>query len=179
MKKAWNLLFDSKNGFFNLTGFDNYYNYLHDRGSSLNGSYDIFVQKTSTRKAIHVGNSTFHTIDKVQNFLREDFAQSVKPWVEELLESYRMVVYNGQLDIVVAYPLTLTYLQALQWSGAALYKTAPRYKWQVGHDLAGFTKTVGKLTEVLVRDAGHMVPGDQPKWALDLIYRLTTNKPFH
>jgi len=40
-----------------------------------------------------------------------DMMQSVKPWLEELLEHYRVLIYNGQLDIIVAYPLTESYLQ--------------------------------------------------------------------
>jgi vitellogenic carboxypeptidase-like protein len=90
-----------------------------------------------------------------------------------------VVIYNGQLDIIVAYPLTLGALKALVWSGTDEYKQAARYQWHVGKELAGYVKTAGKLTEVLVRNAGHMVPGDQPKWAYDLIHRFTHNKPFH
>jgi carboxypeptidase C (cathepsin A) len=29
-----------------------------------------------------------------------------------------------------------------------------------------------------VRNAGHMVPYDQPKWSFDLINRFTSGKPF-
>lgn len=54
-----------------------------------------------------------------------------------------------------------------------------RYQWYVGTELAGYVKQAGKLTEVLVRAAGHMVPSDQPKWAWDLITRFTRNKPLH
>lgn len=49
----------------------------------------------------------------------------------------------------------------------------------VGNDLAGYSKQVGNFTQVLVRNAGHMVPYDQPKWAFDLITRFTKGKPFN
>ena len=49
----------------------------------------------------------------------------------------------------------------------------------VGGDLAGYAKTVGNFTAVLVRNAGHMVPYDQPKWAFDLINRFTSGKSFN
>lgn len=138
-----------------------------------------FIQLAKVRRAIHVGNLTFHTDNRVEERLKEDIMQSVKQWVEVLLEQYRVLIYNGQLDIIVAYPLTLGFLQALDWSGAAAYKTAPRLQWHVGNDLAGYAKSVNNLTEILVRDAGHMVPSDQSKWAFDLINRFTANKPFH
>lgn len=54
-----------------------------------------------------------------------------------------------------------------------------RNKWYVDKELAGYVKTAGYLTEVLVRNAGHMVPADQPSWALDLISRFTRNKTFY
>lgn len=163
--------------FYNLTGFSFYFNYLHDKeeGSDAMGTY---IQLVKVRKAIHVGNLTFHTDNKVEINLKQDMMQSVKPWVEVLLEEYKVLIYNGQLDIIVAYLLTLGFLQALQWSGAAAYKTAPRVKWHVDNELAGYAKSVGNMTELLVRDAGHMVPSDQSKWALDLIKRFTSNKPF-
>nr|CAD7409303.1 unnamed protein product [Timema poppensis] len=165
--------------FYNLTGMKNYFNYISGNKTQKGGNSDIYVQLEKVRRAIHVGNSTYNNGNVVELHLKDDVLQSVKPWIEELLESHRIVVYNGQLDIIVAYPLTVSYLQALNWSAAASYKTALRYKWHVGNELAGFVKHAGHLTEVLVRNAGHMVPGDQPKWALDLITRFTSEKAFH
>lgn len=121
---------------------------------------------------------TFQEGLDVQFYLVEDLLQSVKSWLEILLENYRVLLYNGQLDIIVAYPLTLGYLQKLNWSASDEYKNATRYQWNVGNDLAGYVKTAGNLTEILVRNAGHMVPTDQPAWALDMLRRFTSNLPF-
>nr|CAD7444275.1 unnamed protein product [Timema bartmani] len=190
-EKNWNKAFEAfdllLNGdiysygtlFYNFTGMKNYFNYISGNKTQKGGDSDIYVQLEKVRRAIHVGNSTYNNGNAVELHLKDDMLQSVKPWIEELLESHRIVVYNGQLDIIVAYPLTVSYLQALNWSAAASYKTAPRYKWHVGNELAGFVKHAGHLTEVLVRNSGHMVPGDQPKWALDLITRFTSEKAFH
>ena len=49
----------------------------------------------------------------------------------------------------------------------------------IGDDLAGYVKEVGDFTQVLVRNAGHMVPYDQPKWSFDLINRWTSGKKFN
>lgn len=75
--------------------------------------------------------------------------------------------------------MTENYLQNLNFAGADQYKVAQRYPWYVDSEIAGYVKQAGKLTEILVRDAGHMVPADQPKWAYDLINRFVQNKPFH
>uniref|UniRef100_A0A146LT64 Carboxypeptidase n=2 Tax=Lygus hesperus TaxID=30085 RepID=A0A146LT64_LYGHE len=164
--------------FYNLTGFEFYFNYLHSKPQSLYGDFGEYLQKDLVRRSIHVGNLTFNDGKAVELNLVTDVMQSVSQWLEILLEKYRVLIYNGQLDIIVAYPLTLSFLQRLKWSGADEYKIAPRKPWMVGQDLAGYSKTVKGFTELLVRNAGHMVPGDQPLWGLDLISRFVNNKPF-
>lgn len=99
-------------------------------------------------------------------------------WVSELIDNYRVCIYNGQLDIIVAYPLTVNYLFNLDFKDKEKYLKAPRYVWKVDGKVAGYAKEPGNLVEVLVRNAGHMVPFDQPKWALDMLMRLTHYKSF-
>lgn len=165
--------------FKNLTGFDYYFNYLYTQDSNDSNWMSEWIQRVDVRRAIHVGNCSFHVEDKnVEKHLKSDIMQSLAILISDLTQHYRVLIYNGQLDIIVAYPLTENYLQNLKWPGAAKYKTAPRKLWRVGNELAGYSKTVDNLTEVLVRNAGHMVPSDQPKWALDLITRFTHNKNF-
>ncbi|XP_012526348.1 venom serine carboxypeptidase [Monomorium pharaonis] len=165
--------------FRNLTGFNFYYNYLFEKDSNDSDWMSELIQRADVRRAIHVGNSTFHVeATIVEEHLKGDVMQSIVFFLTDLLQHYRVLIYNGQLDIIVAYPLTENYIKHLQWPGADKYAKTPRKIWMVGNKLAGYTKTVDNLTEVLVRNAGHMVPSDQPKWALDLITRFTHNKKF-
>ncbi|XP_046403551.1 venom serine carboxypeptidase-like [Ischnura elegans] len=160
-----------KSYFYNVTGFTFAYNYLHDHEESTFGDLGVFVQSLEFRKAVHVGNRPFDGGSGiVERYLMADVMQSVKPWVEELLDAgYKVLVYNGQLDIAVPYPLTVEFLRALNWKGSEEYLEAKREKWMVGEFLAGYSKTAGTLTEVLVRNSGHMVPTDQPKVAFALL----------
>lgn len=167
--------------FKNLTGFDTYFNYLKPGGDDSDATMGKFLQMSETRKAIHVGNNSFHDLEgenKVEDHLRNDIMDSVKEWVIELLQHYKVLVYNGQLDIIVAYPLTENYLKHMKFNAADDYKTAKRYIWRVDNEVAGYVKHAGNLTEVLVRSAGHMAPADQPKWVLDMLLRMTTGKGF-
>lgn len=196
--------------FKNLTGFNIYFNYLKTSDDNAAPLGD-FLQKSETRRAIHVGNNSFHDLDgenKVEEHLKLDVMDSVADWVAELLSNYPVLVYNGQLDIIVAYPLTENYLKSLNFDGADQYKTAKRYIWRVDNDVAGYAKHAGNLTEVLVRNAGqfhifsdrihaqfrpfqffdlrfnlyftgHMAPGDQPKWVMDMLLRFTYHKGFY
>ncbi|KAG5880357.1 hypothetical protein JTB14_025776 [Gonioctena quinquepunctata] len=165
--------------FKNLTGFDNHYNFLYPVNPVNRSNLGKFLQRDNVRKAIHTGNMTYSDGKTVEENLSEDFMKSVAPWVSEILSNIRVLLYNGQLDIIVAYPLTVNYLQNLKFDGSDEYKTAERYKWYVGDDLAGYVKRAGKLTELLVRNAGHLVPSDQPQWALDMITKFTRNIEFH
>nr|AAZ43093.2 serine carboxypeptidase 1 [Triatoma infestans] len=164
--------------FANKSGFSYYYNYIHYKDDNTHGDMDKFLNTDEMRAKLHVGSLTYNSGDKVRQYLKADISKSIKPWFEKLLDKYRVVLYSGQLDIIVAYPLTLNFIRSLKWSGAENYKSAERKLWYVDNELAGYAKTVGKFTEVLVRNAGHMVPSDQPKWALDLIDRITRNIPF-
>ncbi|KAJ8710981.1 hypothetical protein PYW07_008223 [Mythimna separata] len=171
-------MIDGKSIFTNLTGFNFYFNYLHTKDYTQYEDFGPMLQKTAVRKMIHVGNLPFHNGTEVEKHLKQDVMKSVAPWISELLDHYYVVIYNGQLDIIVAYPLTVNYLKNLNFTGAEDYKTAKRYVWKVDGEVAGYVKQAGKLVEILVRNAGHMVPGDQPKWALDLITRFTHEKTF-
>lgn len=167
---------DNATLFRELTGLRYRFNYLHD-SDYLSRNYKQFVQTPAVRRQLHVGNLTYHNRTAVAERLRPDVMQSARPWYEQLLEHYDVLLYNGQLDVADPYPLMVNFIGRMQWSGAAQYKTAERRLWTVDGEVAGYAKTAGRLTEVLVRAAGHMVPADQPKWALDLITKFVSHKP--
>lgn len=164
--------------FSNITGYKLYYNYLHDK-PYFPVNYGTFILQESVKQAINVGNTTFSYGEQVLRHQLQDFMQSVKPWIQELLEHYKILMFNGQLDIVIAYPLTVNFLDSLQWSSKEEHLKAKRVQWHVKDELAGYVKTAGNLVEVMVRNAGHLVALDQPSWVLDLMNRFTADKPFH
>ena len=88
---------------------------------------------------------------------------------------------SGQNDIILGPPLTENALRSpalAKWSRQADFVKAPKSAWHVGADLAGYARAVGNFAYVVVRGAGHMVPGDQPVRALDLITRFVEGRPF-
>lgn len=162
----------------NITGITNVYNYLFAQDTDDEPLMDVFIQTSEIRRAIHVGNSKFQDGGAVNEALSGDVMKSVVHLLPDLMDNYRVLLYSGQVDIIVAYPLTVNYLQKLNSSLSEVYKNANRNIWTVDREIAGFVKVAGNLTDLLVRDAGHMVPTDQPVWALDLIYRFTRNLRF-
>lgn len=142
--------------FKNLTGFQMYFNYLETKPEN-NSALLEFLQKTETRRAIHVGNNTFHRSgggNTVENHLKLEFMDSVASLVANLLSHYPILIYNGQFDIIAAYPMMENYVKHLNFTGAEQYKDAPRFIWRVDNEIAGYAKHGGNLTTVLVRNAG-------------------------
>nr|CAD7463589.1 unnamed protein product [Timema tahoe] len=176
--EAYNINAGISDVYSGVCRIENEYNYLDNAPSHFDdGSYTIFVQDADVRRALHVGNSSFSNGDLVSEHLVDELLVSVKPWVEELLNnSFRVVFYNGQLDLAVPYMASEAMFQTLNFDGAEEYARANRTWWYVEGVLAGYFKSAGTLTEILVRDAGHMVPTDQPAYALDLLRRVIEDR---
>ncbi|XP_055338559.1 probable serine carboxypeptidase CPVL isoform X2 [Paramacrobiotus metropolitanus] len=168
--------------FYNITGSRFYYNFLLSADPEGLAYYWQYVNQCYVRKALHVGNQIFDGGVKVEQFLLEDIFQTAKNYLVPLLENYRVLIYNGQLDIICALPFTEKYLELLDWKGAADYKKSTKYIWKVEDsdvEPAGYVRHSGEFYQVAVRRAGHMVPYDQPRFAFDMIYRFLYGQTFH
>ncbi|KPJ20357.1 Venom serine carboxypeptidase [Papilio machaon] len=159
--------------FFKMyTGFNYFYNFMKTEDDEDISIFSKLIHNDKVRRMIHVGGRPFNSGEEVQMYLSYDLLKSVAPSIEELLLNYRIMFYNGQLDIIVAYPLTVSFLRKLKYPSAFEYKHGSRLIWFVDEEIAGYVKKAGNLVEVLVRNAGHMVPHDKPKWALNMIMRF-------
>lgn len=169
------LIIGSNNLLTNLTGINTFDNYLKLHNFNID-KYVPVINSSCVRKSIHVGNLQFDNRNQeVWNMLEEDIVKSIAPWISELLEHYHLLVYNGQLDIGSGYPMAVDYLRKLDFSGAAEYNNSVRHVWRVEGEVAGYTRQGGNLIDVMIRNAGHMVPMDQPKKALAMITSFIHN----
>lgn len=106
---------------------------------------------------------------------------SVKSWLEQLMDRYRVMLYNGATDYDCSQPGTKNMINYMTWSGANDWYSAPKVIWRLNKndtDVAGYAKCVKQFCHVTVRNAGHMVPFDQPRAALDMIDRFISGTPF-
>ena len=168
--------------FTNITGLTFYYNFLLSTAPDDFSYYSKYLGLEATRRAIHVGNLTYNEGNVVEMHIINDIMNTVKPWFAALLDAnYKVLIYSGQLDIIVAAPLTESFLNSVQWSGAEQYKKADRKIWKVSPkdvDVAGYVRTVNKFLQVIVRNGGHILPYDQPRASLDMITRFVKNQSF-
>ena len=63
------------------------------------------------------------------------------------------MIYNGQLDVIIAYPATENFIAKLKWKGAEEYHSAPRLVWKVDGDVAGYVREVRNLRQVNIHAA--------------------------
>lgn len=54
--------------------------------------YTQFLSLPEVKQAIHVGNHTFNDGEEVEKYLREDTVKSVKPWLTEIVNNYKVRV---------------------------------------------------------------------------------------
>ena len=43
--------------------------------------------------------------------------------------SFRVMIYSGQMDVIIAWPLTESFITSVKWSGAKKYMEAKRSIW--------------------------------------------------
>ncbi|CAF2124066.1 unnamed protein product [Rotaria magnacalcarata] len=171
-------LINTTSYFRNVTGLRAYYNYLQTDESPSLSNYVKFITSIDRRREIHVGNLSFNQDNKVELMLINDVFQSIpSQQLTTLFDNYKILIYNGLLDIICAQALTLNWVADLQWSHSSDYKTATRQVWKVNStddQVAGYIKIVNNFILAGIRNAGHLVPGDQPRAMLDLLKRFIT-----
>ncbi|KAI5250881.1 putative Serine Carboxypeptidase Cpvl [Manis pentadactyla] len=94
--------------------------------------YVKYLSLPQVRQDIHMGNRTFDDGSEVEKNMREDTVKSVKPWLTEIMNTYKVLIYTGQLDIIVAAPLTDHSLMAMNWKGSQEHR---RQKGKFGRSL--------------------------------------------
>ena len=97
-------------------------------------NYADFVNQDHIRKALHVGDTPFgKDAGTCEKHLLADFHVSMKPRLEVLLDSkkYKVLIYSGQLDIIIGAALTERFLPTVKWFGQSDYASSERVIWKV------------------------------------------------
>jgi len=174
----------TKSMFTNFTGLTYYFNFLNGVEPADQTYWQDYIKQDKIRNLINVGNHTFADGSKVETFMKEDVTKSVAKQLVEVIKNYKVLLYNGQLDIIVAPVCTENFLSKLKWDRKDDYLKAPKKEWKINEsdkEVAGYVKSVvdsdrKQFHYVTVRNAGHILPFDKPKEALDLIRRFINNQ---
>lgn len=104
-----------------------------------------------------------------------DFMKPVIDIVDELIKTgMKVVVYNGQLDLIVDTPGQELWVKRLQWDNLSTFNGlswSPEYAYR-GKDTGGYSKKLGNFEFWWVINAGHMVPLDQGEFTLHMLNHI-------
>lgn len=173
-------VFPYANYFHNVSGSNDYDNLMNT--NSPPSFFANYIQRPEVLSFINAEGAKYQSGADCEKHLLSDFMVSFRPEVERLLRNkYKVLIYSGQLDIIIGAALTQRALPFLDWDGANAFANSKKAVWRIHDDdpeVAGFVNNGGGLIYAVVRGAGHMVPADQPERAFDLIQRFVEGWPF-
>lgn len=106
----------------------------------------------------------------------QDISKSYAQDVVTALRNIKVLIFNGQNDVVVNTAGVLQYINGLSWEGIAQWKKTNKKIWTRYGDVQGWAKVSGNLWFVLVNGAGHMVPTDQPEASFSMMGHFIRNE---
>ncbi|KAE9617522.1 putative carboxypeptidase C [Lupinus albus] len=160
-------------------GDTNYYDIRKKCEGSL--CYDFsnmekFLNQKSVRESLGVGKIHFVSCStEVHMALLLDWMRNLEVGIPALLEDgINLLVYAGEYDLICNWLGNSRWVHAMEWSGRKEFGASPEVPFVVNGSEAGLLKNYGPLSFLKVHDAGHMVPMDQPKAALEMLKKWTT-----
>ncbi|CAA7266369.1 unnamed protein product [Cyclocybe aegerita] len=98
-------------------------------------------------------------------------------YVAALLErGVRALIYVGKNDWICNHVGNERWTLDLEWTGGAEFRKQGLREWIVQDQAAGMTRSAKGLTFATIEGAGHMVPYDKPKEALEMVNRWLAGK---
>lgn len=173
-----NTIFNKIMGF---AGDKNYYDIRKKCEGSL--CYDFsnmenFLNQKSVRDALGVKDIEFVSCSPtVYEAMLMDWMRNLEVGIPALLEDgIKMLIYAGEYDLICNWLGNSRWVHAMEWSGQKSFVGSATTSFLVDGAEAGQMKNYGPLSFLKVHNAGHMVPMDQPKAALEMLKRWTTGK---
>ncbi|XP_058199947.1 serine carboxypeptidase-like isoform X1 [Rhododendron vialii] len=166
------------NRILSITGHINYYDIRKQCVGQL--CYDFsnvenLLNEQSVRDALGVGDIEFVSCSStVSEAMVTDRMRNLEVGIPALLEDgIKMLAYAGEYDLICNWLGNSNWVHAMAWSGQKDFTAASNVSFVVDGAEKGVMKSYGPLTFLKVHDAGHLVPMDQPKAALEMLRRWT------
>lgn len=143
------------------------------------GNLDKLIALDSVRTALGVGKRSWESCNQVvHTFMLGDWVTDFSPQVDFALKNgVGILVYSGDKDFICNWRGGEAWTNAIRWEKQALFQNADYQDWTVDGEPAGSYKKTDKFTFLRFFNAGHMVPMDQPKNALEML-RLFIEQEF-
>lgn len=159
------------------TGFTSAFTLLKDK-LDLNTTLTFanYAELPEFRQALHVGNLTYTLLSRpILTSIAEDIMTSKSHHIEQLLraQKYKIIVATGQMDLTTVHKGVEKMINHFVWRGQNEWNLSNRTVWKGadGH-VVGYKKEVSNLAFYMIRNAGHMLIGDQPAWNLEFVNEI-------
>ncbi|CAN1174315.1 Serine carboxypeptidase-like 49 [Linum perenne] len=169
------------NSIMSAAGGINYYDIRKQCEGSL--CYDFsnmekFLNLKTVRESLGVGDIDFVSCSPtVYEAMLMDWMKNLEVGIPALLEDgIQMLIYAGEYDLICNWLGNSRWVHSMEWSGQKKFVASPEISFKVDGSEAGVLKNHGPLTFLKVHNAGHMVPMDQPKAALEMLKKWTQGK---
>lgn len=142
-----------------------------------------WLNADSTMQALGVDTNHVHRWEScnfgINGKFHSDWMHDFSPFVKDLLDKANVpvLIYAGDVDFICNYLGNQAWTLQMPWTGQDGFQKATPADWK-GQGLARVNPDDKKLTFLQVYDAGHMVPADQPKVALDMIATFLKGESF-
>jgi len=169
------------NSILTIAGNINYYDVRKECHGELCYDFsnlDSYLNNATVREALGVGNRKFVSCSPlVYEAMIVDWMKNLEKGIPQLLEDgIELLVYAGEYDLICNWLGNSRWVTAMDWSGQVEYAKADWKHFEVDGEEAGLVTGYGPLQFLKVHNAGHMVPMDQPKNALEMLFRWTRGK---
>jgi len=142
-----------------------------DPTDPLSDALTNYLNTPAVQKKMNAGTQVWNMCGSAAYFgLIEDVEQSVANLLPDLLANYPVMNYNGADDLICNYIGTNEWTSHIGWPGQNAYNNARNNSWVVGGSPAGYWKSGGNLTHLIIYNAGHMSPFSQPKNTQNMLY---------
>jgi len=138
-------------------------------------SAEAYLNDDGVRKAIHVVNSSIVPDWTVcTNINYDGNMDSLLGLYPSLIQKYRTLIYNGDVDCCVPYT------DNEMWTSSLGYPIKTDWRpWTYNDQVAGYVTVYDQndFTFATIKGAGHMVPQFKPPQALAMFQRFLNNQP--
>ncbi|KAI9730204.1 MAG: hypothetical protein M1834_005968 [Cirrosporium novae-zelandiae] len=133
-----------------------------------------FLNKPEVMKSLgaEVDGYDSCNFDINRNFLFQgDWMQPFHRLVPNILEEIPVLIYAGTADFICNWLGNHAWTEALPWSGKKAFNAVELKPFKTNGEEVGQVKSSGNFTFIAIKDAGHMVPYDQPEASIDMLNR--------
>ncbi|KAI9593724.1 Alpha/Beta hydrolase protein [Syncephalis fuscata] len=133
-----------------------------------------FLSSVEILDALHTNGHQLHSDLAVKDCLASDIMKSVGGLFPELLDNYRILLFQGQFDFRDGPIGSEAWIRQIDWHGRNTFNQATRKPWRTSDKpggLAGYVTEHDNLSHAIVLNAGHFAPANAPEAVLQMLNR--------